>query len=199
MPTPSWCLRTSTTTNTAKAQGSISSERPLVPRLPLLLPVPLALCRPCYAQPPDQCCCNAAPLGRQHRGKTRVTAGRHGVEHTNAAAKVLGKVTTHVSTDVVMCCCRTVKEVVRLAPISAHLCLVDSSGRCCPGVLHTLTSLRVVQMADRVTRGGGVRKSKAAEGAATAVHEHFSHPNVLVAHLQEGLEVIHLYTGASVF
>ena len=34
----------------------------------------------------------AAPLGRQHRGKTPVTAGHHGVEHTNAAAKVFGKV-----------------------------------------------------------------------------------------------------------
>ena len=48
-----------------------------------------------------------------------------------------------------------------------------------------------------MVRSGGVSKSKAAEGAATAVHEHFSHPNVLVAHLQEGIEVIHLYTGAS--
>jgi hypothetical protein len=59
------------------------------------------------------------------------------------------------------------------------------------------------QVADRVARGGGVTKSKAAAGseaagAAAAVHEHFSHPNVLVAHLQEGLEVIHLYTGEQV-
>ncbi len=46
-------------------------------------------------------------------------------------------------------------------------------------------------------RGGGVSKSKAANGAVAAVHEHFSHPNVLVAHLQEGIEVIHLYTGGS--
>ena len=53
-----------------------------------------------------------------------------------------------------------------------------------------------LQVADRVARGGGVTKSKAAAaGAAAAVHEHFSHPNVLVAHLQEGIEVIHLYTG----
>ena len=60
------------------------------------------------------------------------------------------------------------------------------------------------QLADRVARGGGVTKAKVADGAgaasaAAAVHEHFSHPNVLVAHLQEGLEVIHLYTGEQLF
>jgi hypothetical protein len=28
------------------------------------------------------------------------------------------------------------------------------------------------------------------------MHAHFNTPNVLVAHLQEGIEVVHLYTGA---
>ena len=69
----------------------------------------------------------------------------------------------------------------------------------CPGAECASGSL-LCQVADRVARGGGVTKSKsgpgaAAEGAVAAVHEHFSHPNVLVAHLQEGIEVIHLYTG----
>lgn len=60
-----------------------------------------------------------------------------------------------------------------------------------------ITACVRLQVADRVVRGGGLSKSKAAEGAVAAVHEHFSHPNVLVAHLQEGIEVIHLYTGRS--
>ena len=48
------------------------------------------------------------------------------------------------------------------------------------------------------TKGGGSDKGvKAPMTAAAAAHEHFSHPNVLVAHLAEGLEVIHLFSGAA--
>lgn len=43
-----------------------------------------------------------------------------------------------------------------------------------------------------MTKGGGAGRG----AGAAAVHEHFSHPNVLVAHLAEGLEVIHLFSGA---
>ena len=99
----------------------------------------------------------------------------------------------------------------RVAFLSAALCARITHNPQQYGCLHARPSITAdsrracmrrkacvcLQVADRVVRGGGVSKSKAAEGAVAAVHEHFSHPNVLVAHLQEGIEVIHLYTGRS--
>ncbi len=42
---------------------------------------------------------------------------------------------------------------------------------------------------------GASGKPTAGHRAAQTAAEHFGHPNVLVAHLREGIEAIHLYTG----
>ena len=43
--------------------------------------------------------------------------------------------------------------------------------------------------------GAGGKPTAGGKAPVTA-EEHFGHPNVLVAHLKEGIEAIHLYTGA---
>ncbi len=52
----------------------------------------------------------------------------------------------------------------------------------------------MVQLAHKAGSGAGGKPTRGA-GAPTSAEEHFGQPNVLVAHLKEGIEAIHLYTG----
>ena len=60
-----------------------------------------------------------------------------------------------------------------------------------------LCHLRSPQLASGAVSGAKGRPTAQHTAPASTEAEHLGHANVLVAHLQEGIEAIHLYTGAA--